>query len=358
MSITKLFIQNLRILEQVDIETSSKLNLIVGKNASGKTSLLEAIYFLSTARSFRTRQISEVLKHNKDSMIISAQVKQASGKTIPLGIKRSKQKSLMKANGEVVERVSELAKFLPVQIIHPESHQLVIGGPKFRRQFLDWGVFHVEHEFYAVWARYQRALKQRNSALRQRMKDMEGAWDGELSQAASRLHGMRMTYLDAFRKILPKYTQAIMGDQQIEMIYQPGWDADETLATALNENRVRDWQRGYTTQGPHRAELVFKVNGYKAQGEISRGQQKMLVSALRLAQSELYSDLTQLPCVILVDDLPAELDEQHRHSLMELLRNMNAQIFVSCVEADQIDLSAWDDKRMFHVKHGVLSEFE
>ena len=219
MSIQKLLIQNLRILKQVEIEPSSKLNLIVGKNASGKTSLLEAIHYLSTARSFRTRQISEVISHHSDSLIISAQLTQASGQAIPLGIKRSKQKSLMKANGEIVDRVTELAKFLPVQIIHPESHQLVIGGPKFRRQFLDWGVFHVEHEFYKNWARYQRALKQRNSALRQRMKDLEGAWDTELSQSASRLHGMRETYMQKLHAILPKYTQAMMGDQTLSLIH-------------------------------------------------------------------------------------------------------------------------------------------
>ena len=358
MSINKLFIQNLRIIKQVDIETSVKLNVIFGKNASGKTSFLEAIYFLSTARSFRTRQVSEVIKHDTDSMIIGAQVKQSSGKIIPLGIKSSNKKILMKVNGEAIERISELAKFLPVQIIHPESHQLVLGGPKLRRQFLNWGVFHVEHEFYVVWARYQRALKQKNSALRQRMRDMDGVWDSEIDQIGNYLHDMRVAYLDKFCKILPKYTQAIMGNQYIEIIYQPGWDSEKTLASVLKENKARDRQRGYTTQGPHRAELVLKVNGYKAQDKISRGQQKMLVSALRLAQSELYSDLTQLPCVILVDDLPAELDEQHCYSLMELLRNMNAQIFVSCMKKDQIDLSAWDDKRMFHVEQGVFSEVE
>jgi len=357
MPLSKLYIQNLRILQQVDIELSSKLNVFVGQNASGKTSLLEAIYYLSAARSFRTSNVTEVLRHGEEAMIISAQIYREAGSVIrqvPLGIKKSKKNLLMKADGEKVDRVSELAKWLPIQIIHPESHQLVAGGPKNRRQFLDWGVFHVEHQFYSVWARYQRVLKQRNSALRQRMHGMDVVWNNEMSQLAGQLHNMRTCYLEQLRGILPKYTQAMIGDQQIEMAYLPGWDAEETLASQLHLTHQRDWQRGYTTLGPHRAELSFKVNGYKAQGEISRGQQKMLVAALRLAQADLYSEKMGKDCIILVDDLPAELDEKHRHSLMELLRKMQAQVFVSCVEQDQIDTSLWNEKQMFHVEHGEV----
>jgi DNA replication and repair protein RecF len=300
-----------------------------------------------------------VLKHGEEAMIISAQIKVNTNgfeRTVPLGIKKSKKNLLMKAEGNKVERVSELAKWLPIQIIHPESHQLVTGGPKNRRQFLDWGVFHVEHSFYETWARYQRVLKQRNAALRQRLHGMDVIWNNELSQLASQLHQFRDNYLLELKKILPKYTQAMIGDQKIEMIYQPGWDTEETLATQLHQTHQRDWQRGYTTQGPHRAEIVFKVNGYKAQGEISRGQQKMLVSALRLAQAELYSQKTGKDCIILVDDLPAELDEKHRHSLMELLREMNAQVFVSCVEEQQINHELWTEKAMFHVEHGNVKQ--
>lgn len=354
MSIQNLTVQNLRVLQQVEIELSPKLNLIYGLNASGKTSLLEAIFFLSAARSFRTRQIGEVLSHQADSMLISARIRGSDERIVPIGIKRSRRDSLMKANGEVVQRVSELAKWLPVQIIHPESHQLVIGGPRHRRQYLDWGVFHVEHQFYPVWARYQRALKQRNAALRQRMKGMEGAWDAELSQAAARLHTMREEYLRKLLKLLPHYTEAIMGEQDVELTYLSGWDAEETLASQLQLARARDWQRGYTTLGPHRADLQLKVNGYRAQGEISRGQQKMLVAALRLAQADLFSRETGRPCVIMVDDLPAELDVEHRSSLMELLRQMEAQVFATCVDAGQVDTRAWDEKKMFHVEHGLV----
>ncbi|EDY87062.1 DNA replication, recombinaison and repair protein [gamma proteobacterium HTCC5015] len=353
MSLQQLTIQNIRRLATVEMALSPSLNVIYGLNASGKTSLLEAIHLLSTGRSFRTSRFTECLSHEAKQAVVAATVHQPDG-ACRIGVQRSAREWLMKVGGERVQRVSELARWLPTQVIHPDSHFLLTAGPSYRRQFLNWGVFHVEHRFYPAWVRYQRALKQRNSALRQKDARMDGAWDSELSRAASFIHELREEYVADLNRILPRFVAAMMGQQEVQMVYQPGWDSEQTLATVLRDYREKDRYRGHTQQGPHRADLSFKVNGYKAQAEISRGQQKMLVSALRLAQAALYQEQSGQSCLIMMDDLPAELDEKHRNALMGLLADMQSQVLVTCVEAEQIPLNAWKEYKLFHVEHGKV----
>lgn len=351
MSLDKLIINQFRNLEPVELYPSPSLNIIYGNNASGKTSLLEAVHYLSTARSFRTPNIVDIIQHDTDYLLVSGLANKNQ-----MGIKRSKKACLMKSNGQVVDRVSDLAKHLPLQAIHPESHHLVSGGPKVRRQFIDWGVFHVEHTFYEVWSRYQKALKQRNSALKQRMHSVYHAWDEELSRMALKLNVMREAYIREFLALLPQFTQAIVGEHQIEMVYQPGWDVEQNLFQILKDNIQKDVQRGFTYFGPHRAELMIKVNGYKAQAEISRGQQKMLVFAMRLAQAKLFAQKSGRVPLVLIDDITAELDQHHQATLMKVLSDMNAQVFITCIDPEQLSCDYWEDKKKFHVEHGRVQQ--
>lgn len=367
MCIKQLWIQNLRVLESVNIEPSPSLNIICGDNASGKTSLLEAIYFLSAARSFRSSQSSELIRHQHDHFVIGAK-----NTRNQFAIKRSRKNLVMKANGEILNRVADLAKFSAVQIIHPDSHHLVTGSSKARRQFLDWGLFHVEHGFYPVWLRYQRALKQRNVLLRQFSSSKRSAnfanisaqqyqqtfapWDNELSKCASLLHEYRQNYFAKFNQLLPSYVQAINTTNRVEIKYFSGWDDQQVLANVLKVNYDKDKQRGFTSVGAHRADLILKVNGYKAQNEISRGQQKMLVSALILTQASLYQQYTnKMPC-ILIDDLPAELDKKHQAALFDCLKKMQAQLFITCIHVKDLDFSSWQQQKMFHVEHGNVQQ--
>lgn len=351
MALEKLVINQFRNLEPMELHPSSSLNIIYGNNASGKTSLLEAIHYLSTARSFRTPNIADIIQHDSDYLLLSGLANK-----IQMGIKRSKKECLMKCNGQVVDRVSDLAKHLPLQVIHPESHHLVSGGPKVRRQFIDWGVFHVEQGFYDVWSRYQKALKQKNSALKQRMYSIYHAWDEELSRMALKLNVMREAYIREFLALLPEFTQAIVGHHSIEMVYQPGWDTEHNLFQILKNSINKDVQRGFTYFGPHRAELMIKVNGYKAQAEISRGQQKMLVFAMRLAQAKLFGLKSGRVPVVLIDDITAELDQYHQATLMNVLSDMNAQVFITCIEPKQLACDYWKDKKKFHVEHGCVQQ--
>jgi DNA replication and repair protein RecF len=218
-------------------------------------------------------------------------------------------------------------------------------------------VFHVEHGFLEAWRRYDQGLKQRNAALKTGTDGRDaGIWDQSLSGPATIIHQLRSSHIESLNRLLSEYASAIAGEHEVEVGYQPGWDTEKALETVLAETRQRDLRRGFTCAGPHRAELVFYVDGRPADNYVSRGQQKMLVIALLLAQIALFSERTGRRCVLLIDDLAAELDDLHRGRLLEVLRTMDIQIFITAVRRDAVDLAAWPDSRLFHVEHGRVGE--
>lgn len=357
MHIKSLGIRNLRLFPTVDIASFGQLNLIYGPNASGKTTLLEAIYLLATSRSFRTPNMLELLRHGSEALQVMAKVVDAQGRAVALGVERGRNSLVLKAAGKRVYRASELAQWLPAQIVHPDSHQLISGGPKGRRRFLDWGVFHVERGFQAIWRRYDKALKQRNAALRAHAHTpMERVWDSELSETAAQIEGMRRRYVDELQEILPGFIRAMMGSVEFGLAYYPGWEQNHPLTEELALNLARDRRRGFTCSGPHRADLIFSQGDRRAAEVISRGQQKMLVVALVLAQAELLTRRTGRSSVLLFDDLAAELDQTHRQKALELLERMDVQVFITALDKDVVRPSGRIETRLFHVEHGHLVE--
>lgn len=357
MSLYRLGLHNLRGLPSVEIEPSQTLNLLTGSNAAGKTTVLEAIYLLSTARSFRSTHLADLVRSGEQIFRVTATVLTNGGRTVNLGIEKSRSGLTLKAAGTKLHRVSELATWLPTQVLHPDSHYLVSGGPKQRRRFLDWGLFHVEQSFFPAWQRYDKALKQRNAMLKLRdPQGMERAWDQELSAAAKTIHQLRKAYLSEYEAVLPCFAKGLAGEHDFRVDYEPGWDTERSLADVLAETLFRDRQRGFTCSGPHRADLIFRLNSHRIQHYVSRGQEKMLVAALILAQAELFIRRTGWRCVILLDDFAAELDETHQQRLLELLRPMNVQLFITMVHKGHLDLDKWAEMKTFHVEHGGVTE--
>ena len=357
MHLMQLQIQNFRNLNEVNFELVDGVNLITGLNASGKTSLLEAIYYLSHLRSFRTHQISDLINRQSTQLQLVAQIKTDSDNQIPIGIQRSRNKLEVRANRQPIKRVADIATLFPVLAIHPDSYKLITGSPSQRRQYLDWGVFHVEHDFFGVWQRFKKALSQRNAALKSRQNDAYcSLWDKELFDMAVYIDNLRSKYLTNLQPYLNDLMAKFFKDQEVEVRYKRGWSSDTGLEQLLKTELYKDRIKGFTQFGPHRAELVIKVDGQSAQTGISRGQQKTLVALLRLAQAQQFTEGTGRNCILLYDDLAAELDSVHREKILDVLANMNVQLFLTAIEAEQIDLSAWKNKKMFHVEQGWLKD--
>ena len=357
MHLMQLQIQNFRNLSKIDFEPVNGVNLITGVNASGKTSLLEAIYYLSHLRSFRTHQISDLINRQATQLQLVAQIHTDSDNQIPLGILRSRNKLEVRANYQPIKRVADIATLFPVLAIHPDSYKLITGSPSERRQYMDWGVFHVEHDFFGVWQRYKRALSQRNAALKSKQNDAYcSLWDNELFDMATYIDNLRTKYLVNLQPYLNNLMLEFFKDQNVEVAYKRGWNnemgLDQLLKTELNKDRLK----GFTQYGPHRAELGIKVDGQSAQTGISRGQQKTLVALLKLAQAQQFTESTGRNCILLYDDLAAELDTAHRQKILNVLSKMKTQLFLTSIEAGQVDLSAWQIKKMFHVEQGQLKD--
>jgi DNA replication and repair protein RecF len=262
--------------------------------------------------------------------------------------------------GRSVHNAAELARALPLQLINSDTFLLLEGGPKTRRQFLDWGVFHVEHGFHGVWLDVQKALRQRNALLRNARiaPDQIEAWDVHLSARSDELDAFRRRYFEVFCPQFASTLRDLASLEDVELSYHRGWDRDASLRDVLKEGLGRDHERGFTVQGPHRADIRVRVRGQSAEQVLSRGQQKLVVCALKLAQAKVFSATRQRDCVFLVDDLPSELDRTHRAALAEVLSSLGCQVLVSGV--DRTDLEGlWSsvpegERSMFHVEQGGL----
>jgi DNA replication and repair protein RecF len=359
VAIRRLRIQELRNLRQVELEFL-RLNVLAGPNGSGKTSVLEAVYLLGSGRSFRSVRLEPVIHHSAERCVVHATVSLRGDAPASMGIARDREGAFeARLNGKSVTSTAELARTLPVQLINSDTFALLEGGPKNRRQFLDWGVFHVEHGFHAVWVDVQRSLRQRNALLRHArlVRDELDAWDRRLASSAEQLDSFRRSYFEQFRPLFAETLSELTSLEGLELSYHRGWDRERSLAEVLVEQTQRDRERGFTGSGPHRADIRVRFQGQNASEILSRGQQKLVVCALKVAQARLFQTLTGRECVFLVDDLPAELDRGHRSTLCSLLDALGCQVLISCVDAADLE-DCWrepslNELRVFHVEHGL-----
>ncbi|HEY9050818.1 MAG TPA: DNA replication/repair protein RecF [Gammaproteobacteria bacterium] len=355
MSLSYLEVNQFRNLHRVQLEPDAKLNIITGINASGKTSLLESIFYLSYGRSFRTAYAQEMINHEHDHFRLLAKLN--TDRPHQIGIQRFRKEQHIRIDQQDSHRISDLASLLPVIALHPDSHQLISAGPEHRRQFMDWGVFHVEHSFIQEWRNYRKALSQRNAALRHNEPDRScRIWHHAMAEHAEVIHQLRHRYLDMLRESLAEYAIILFPDNSVTLDYKKGWSEQDSYFDHLESSLTRDKEKGYTLSGPHRGDIVIKVDQQSAQTSISRGQQKKLVALLKLAQLDLFIKTSSKPCTLLYDDLPAELDTANRKILMDSLASMNVQLFVTTIESNSLNTQAWSSGKMFHVEQGVINQ--
>ncbi|GAB3324984.1 DNA replication/repair protein RecF [Haliea atlantica] len=357
--LSRLDIHQLRNLQSVRLEDLGRVNLIYGPNGSGKTSLLEAIHILGSGRSFRNTSPRSLVRHGSDQLTVFA-LQQVGDRHSSLGVQRTVSGDLqVKLAGVAQRNLSQLAFALPVQVIDASTFDLLVGSPAVRRQFLNWGVFHVEHGFHEHWMGFQRALKQRNTLLRRgTISGYELAvWDRKVAEAGEAIHAFRLAYFEAlaprFRQVLNRLVPEL---DQVEVRYRRGWDRKVPYAEALAVAGEGDRERGFTQTGPHRADVRITVQGRSAAETLSRGQQKLLVIALKLAQGGLLREATGRQCLYLVDDLPAELDRGHLGRVCEELDALGAQVFLTSVDRDDLQV-VWptpEALKLFHVEHGQV----
>lgn len=356
MTLLKLDVFSLRNIHAITLVPSPSLNFITGANGSGKSSLLEAIFILGRARSFRTTQIKQAIRFEQTQLIVTGQNRQLNGSLSNLGIQIDAKQSLIRIDQQTMQK-ADLAYALPVQLMHPKSYRLLDGGPQLRREFLDWGIFNAQQDFLSNWRKYNKALQQRNALLKTRQTRQLPAWDKELIDYGLRVDAFRRDYLQRLQPVFLAMAEQFLPTLVMAMRFDCGWDERQSFADQLKIDLEKDLRYGFTHSGPHRADFLIFHDQRLAKDYLSRGQQKLLVLALMLAQVELMNQQQQNACCILIDDLTAELDTENRAKLLKYLSRLGCQAFLtSNALMDFGDLSSLNDYKLFHVEQGDVKQ--
>lgn len=358
--VSRLDIRDFRRFHDVSLAPAAGLNLLVGDNGAGKTTVIEALHLMAYGRSFRGRVRDGLVRAGGSALEVFVEWSEPGGeveRARRAGLRHSGSEWTGRLDGESVAQLGELCAALAVVTFEPGSHDLIHGSSEIRRRFMDWGLFHVEPAFLAPWRRYARALKQRNALLKQRVQDHQlDAWDQELAQAGELITEQRSRYLDALAPLIAAAAFELapsLGNASLQVL--PGWRREAMpLADALLLGRERDLQAGYTGVGPHRADWRLEFSAIPGRSALSRGQAKLAALASLLAQADLHRRATGQAPVFCLDDLASELDRHHQRRTLQRLAGSGAQIFVSGTEPPPAVAELGLTHRMFHVEHGTL----
>jgi DNA replication and repair protein RecF len=350
MSLAELRLEDLRCLAAAQLRLHPRLNLITGDNGSGKTSLLEAIYLLGRGRSFRTRHTEQLIRHAAQRLRVFGRIDSAAGVSHGIGLECSRQHGVAaRIDGRLVVSLAELSEAFPVQVIDPGIHRLVEEGPAQRRRWLDWAVFHVEPDFMRHWQGYSRVLRQRNAALKSGADPI--LWHPELVRLGELLTAARVRLIEA----LQPYWNAALRDLDAvpaSLGYHQGWHREQELAASLAAHIIRDRERGSTTYGPHRFDVLLRLEGRPARELVSRGQQKLLGAAMALTMSRYVAEAAGRAPTLLLDDPAAELDRAHTEALLAAVGRMGGQLVVTALRPQDTPLGTPDE--VFHVEHKTV----
>lgn len=415
MYIKRLLINDFRNLEYVELTPCSGFNFICGPNGSGKTSIIEAIHYLSLARSFRTSSYQYLIRQGQPQFTLFAQVQADNAELdTTIGLLRPRNgEPVIKINSDPITRMVDLIDHIYVQIIHPQGVELITKSAEVRRAFIDWGVYYTDPEFKQLWLQYRKTLKQRNTLLRRdgpkrRYQspfsdftpqltesiaglqgeasltlnaalasnlgfkqqnfgcdkhgfdkpnfgfDEMGVWDEALARLSEQITQKRQAYLEQLQVILQEIVGQFLPDFHLKFELNQGWEKGQDLRVLLAQNLEKDRGLGYTLYGCHRADLKIKNNNISAGATLSRGQLKMLVYAMRLAQGMLLRQLTNRTCIYLIDDLNSELDDRAQRILLDTLVSCQHQVFISNIQQELLFPSDTSQCKVFNLESGKV----
>jgi len=359
--IERLRVERLRNIAATELSPGPRLNLLLGGNGAGKTSVLEALHLLAYGRSFRAPQREVLIQRGAAEFSVFAEVRPAEDRPVRrVGLSASVRGWSGRVDGEAVASLGELLRCCPVVCFEPGSHALIAGPSELRRRYLDWGLFHVEPEFAEVWRRYQRALRQRNALLKsasgRRLGVQEGldAWDTELADAGERLDGLRRAYIEQLQPLLVEVAARLIPEAgAATMSYASGWRRErESLAEALLVSQERDLALGHTSAGPHRGNWSLCYAELAQRESFSRGQEKLTALVCVLAQAQHFAERFGHWPIIALDDLGSELDAEHQSLAVDAVERSGAQVWVTGTFAPA-GLNA-ETVALFHVEQGQV----
>jgi len=369
MKVSSLSLRNFRNYESVDLETNHRVNVFIGRNAQGKTNLLEAVYMLALTKSHRTAKDKELIRWNEPYAALSADVERKYG-DCRLQLQLTGQGKKARINGLEQRKLSEYIGSLNVVLFAPEDLEIVKGSPGVRRRFLDMEIGQVRPSYLHSLSQYHKVLTQRNNFLKSgnahkaTSEPLLAVWNEQLASYGSKIMLVRKHFVTKLQKWAEAIHQGITGGtEQLDIRYMPSVEiADEEVETVLFERfmvklsqaKEQELRRGATLVGPHRDDLAFRINGKDAYSFGSQGQQRTTALSLKLAEIELIQEETGEYPVLLLDDVLSELDRHRQTQLIETFRS-KVQTFITTTGVEGIRMEELDDVRLFHVRDGEVT---
>jgi DNA replication and repair protein RecF len=359
MRLEKISINNCRMIVSAQLILSSGINLIIGNNASGKSSIIEAFSILSTGRSFRTRHISDVIRWETKQLLITASVLNGE-RSSHVGIEKKQGETHIRIDQEDIHSQAELSRYLPVTTITPDSIKLIIGTPTERRRYLDWIGFYLLPEYHQIWKQHQRVLKQRNACLRNNKITSDfNFWTEELIKIQTKLYKKRQFIFSKLEESVEIFRQRLLPDCDLSLVLTSGFSSNRTFESGntiefYKSKLEQELRLKRTLYGVHTADLTIYINGSPARVAASRGQLKLLSILLYLAQSNVLTESGITSGIITIDDVASELDDENQLILYSALQSLQQQVILTAPVLTDV----WKKKniKMFHVKHGALVE--
>ena len=361
MYIKRLKLTNFRNINEAEFEFSPDKNLISGPNGTGKTNILEALFYVGAARSFRTHLDEHLV--NRDSDFFRLEAEGSIGPhdiTVEIGVKPGQQKNI-KINSAPLKRLGDLYEYFRLVEFSPYDMSLITGSPSIRRRYLSLTVSQSDARHISVLSEYQKTLAQRNALLKnfqdqhRLSPDQEASlsvWDEKLAASAVLIKQKRSQYINEISKLSKDYYQKIVGnDETLQLEYIPSPNLTEYTAEAfcqkLSQRRARELALSQTMYGPHRDDLKFVINGLEAKSGGSQGQIKTAVLSLKLAHYEYLRQLLEETPILLLDEIFSDLDQNRLDFILKLLPQLG-QTFITTAKPSEInDLSIFNSKFNF-----------
>lgn len=382
MHLERLCLRNFRNYEECDITFHSPVTLIVGRNAMGKTSLLESLYFLCTGESHRATTNVDLIRHNSEGFAVTGYFRsdKRPDSLIRLEAVKPRQGTFrLKRDGVLQKRRSDWIGQFNAVLFSPESLDLVKGSPTFRRRWLDLLLSQLNREYLEELQRYRHVLQHRNALLKRLSFKKEAAnelsiWDGFLIESGVALIGARYTALERLSTIITDTHLSLTGERERLLLeYSPGIASaithlsdftklSEHFHDALEQARPDEFRRGVTLVGPHRDDFTLDLettNGddillrENARTFASQGQCRTIALALKLAELEFIRQDTGIPPLFLLDDVLSELDVKRRTYLLTYLQSVDAQTVITATDKD-VMADELSDVHILIVEKGVI----
>lgn len=367
-------VENFRNYASLNLSFQPGVNVLFGENGQGKTNILEAIYLCTCASSHRTSKDKELIRRGERDYRVALDFENDKGYTqrieiqyleaIPSNPQRQKNQRLIRHNGLRLERVGHLMGLFNAVIFAPEDLRMVKDGPQNRRRFLDLLISQIKPTYFSLLQQFNLILLQRNTLLKRLREnnlcvpsaktdpfDLNAVeldtWDESLATVAAEIIEIRHFYVEQLSKHATKYHANIVnGIEKLKVRYQTisGLSFDnensvennkDKIFSLLQESRDDDIRRGITSHGPHRDDLIIKLNGMSLRVYGSQGQQRTSVLSLKMAELKLIEEATRNRPLLLLDDVMSELDQGRRENLVNSIRDY--QVIITCTEAEMVD---------------------